>query len=120
METLLNYKFDQPFYSQSQLLSIFGSISETTLKNWMKTQIEEGKDLADMGYFTIKGVRENQWEPQTFCRWLLANKIRVIHKYDYEQRKWVSINRSEIPKGEQSHCEQHPDLFRICCHSCSL
>ena len=85
METLLNYKFDRPFYSQSQLLSIFGSISETSLKNWMKTSIEEGKDLADMGYFRIDEVRENQWEPQTFCRWLLANKIKVIHKYDYEQ-----------------------------------
>ena len=85
METLLNYKFDQPFYSQSQLLGIFGSISESSLKNWMKKWIEQGKDLADMGYFRIDDIRENQWEPAAFCRWLLANKIKVIHKYDYEQ-----------------------------------
>jgi hypothetical protein len=77
METLLNYKFDKPFYSQSQLLSIFGSISESTLKKYMKDWVEEGKELVDMGYFRIDGVRENQWEPQTFCRWLLANKIKV-------------------------------------------
>jgi hypothetical protein len=96
METLLNYKFDQPFYSQSQLLSIFGSISESTLKNFMKEWIEKGNELADMGYFRIKGVRENQWEPQTFVRWLLANQIKVIHKYDYEQSKADEIESNLI------------------------
>jgi|TARA_R110002012_G_scaffold35481_1_gene101235 hypothetical protein len=96
METLLNYKFDKPFYSQSQLLSIFGSISESTLKKYMKDWVEEGKDLVDMGYFRIDGVRENQWEPQTFCRWLLANKIKVIHKYDYEQSQANKIESNLI------------------------
>ena len=96
METLLNYKFDQPFYSQSQLLSIFGSISETTLKNWMKTCIEEGKDLADMGYFRIDGVRENQWEPTTFIKWLYENKINRIYKYDYEVKEQNDLTANLI------------------------
>lgn len=42
------------------------------------------------------------------------------HKYDYGRRKWIPINRRHIPYGQQSHCEQNRDLFRICCHSCSL
>ena len=85
MKCLVYYKFDKPFYSQTQLLEKFGSVSESTLKRWMKEWIDKGNDLKDMGYFRIEKVRENQWCPVTFGEWLTQHKIENKYKYDYEK-----------------------------------
>lgn len=42
------------------------------------------------------------------------------NKFDYNTRAWIPIDRNQIKNGEQSHCEQQPELFKVCCHSCSL
>jgi len=91
MDVLLNYKFPKPFYSQSQLLELMGSISEATLKRYMSDWIEKGNDLKEMGYFRIDNVRENQFEPTTFIKWLYDHKINREYKYDYELKERDSL-----------------------------
>ena len=75
MDVLLNYKFSKPFVSQTELIELFGSLSESTLKRYMKEWIDSGNDVKDMGMFRLDKVRENQWEPVTFMKWLYENKI---------------------------------------------
>ena len=84
MDVLFNYKFSKPFVSQTELVELFGSLSESTLKRYMKEWIDSGNDVKDMGMFRLDKVRENQWEPVTFMKWLYENKINKAYKYDYE------------------------------------
>ena len=84
MDDLLNFKFDKPFLSQAQLVELFGSMSESALKRYMKDWLDGGRDVKEMGMFRIDGVRENQWEPTTFLKWLYENKINKAYRYDYE------------------------------------
>lgn len=85
MDALFLYKFNKPFYSQSELLEIFGSLSLSTLKRYMSEWISAGNEVKEMGMFRLDGVRENQWEPTTFLKWLYENKINAAYKYDYQK-----------------------------------
>ena len=85
MDVLLNYKFSKPFVSQTEL-------------------IDSGNDVKDMGMFRLDKVRENQWEPVTFMKWLYENKINKAYKYDYE------IKQQEAHKEDFL---QHTNVRRI-------
>jgi len=103
MDTLLIYKFDKPFLAQSQLIELFGSLSESTLKRYMKEWIDQGNHVKEMGMFRLDGVRENQWEPVTFLKWIYENKINKEYKYDYEKVEQDKL-KSDINqiKGEKN------------------
>ena len=85
MDVLFNYKFSKPFVSQTELVELFGSLSESTLKRYMKEWIDGGNEVKEMGMFRIDGVRENQWIPQVFIKWLTEHKIDKAYKWDYEK-----------------------------------
>ena len=68
MDVLLNYKFSKPFVSQTELIELFGSLSESTLKRYMKEWIDSGNDVKDMGMFRLDKVRENQQSLQIRLR----------------------------------------------------
>ena len=84
MDVLFNYKFSKPFVSQTELVELFGSLSESTLKRYMKEWIDGGNEVKEMGMFRLDKVRENQLEPVTFMKWRYDNKINKDYKYDYE------------------------------------
>jgi len=90
--------------SQTELIELFGSLSESTLKRYMKEWIDSGNDVKDMGMFRLDKVRENQWEPVTFMKWLYENKINKAYKYDYE------IKQQEAHKEDFL---QHTNVRRI-------
>ena len=90
--------------SQTELVELFGSLSESTLKRYMKEWIDSGNDVKDMGMFRLDKVRENQWEPVTFMKWLYENKINKAYKYDYE------IKQQEAHKEDFL---QHTNVRRI-------
>tara|TARA_R110002110_G_scaffold352534_1_gene562581 strand:+ start:308 stop:640 length:333 start_codon:yes stop_codon:yes gene_type:complete len=96
MDVLLNFKFSKPILSQSELVSMFGSMSESALKRFMKDWLDAGNDIREMGMFRIDGVRENQWEPTTFTKWLYENKINKIYKYDYEVKEQNDLTANLI------------------------
>lgn len=102
MENLKNFKFDRPYYRQSKLLDIF-SISETTLRRYIKEWIDLGKNAQDMGHLNIKGFSEICWCPVTFLHWLIANKINVAVTYDYQkvEQDKLKSNIVSIPKKKQ-------------------
>ena len=77
MDVLLNYKFSKPFVSQTELIELFGSLSESTLKRYMKEWIDSGNEVKDMGMFRLDKVRENQWEPVTFMKWLYEQSLQI-------------------------------------------
>ena len=70
----------------------------------MKEWIDSGNDVKDMGMFRLDKVRENQWEPVTFMKWLYENKINKAYKYDYE------IKQQEAHKEDFL---QHTNVRRI-------
>ncbi len=96
MDVLLNFKFSKPILSQSELISMFGSMSESALKRYMAEWIEAGNEVKDMGMFRIDGVRENQWAPTLFMKWLYENKINKIYKYDYEVKEQKDLTANLI------------------------
>ena len=62
MDDLLNFKFDKPFLSQSQLVELFGSMSESALKRYMKDWLDGGRINGSLlhslnGYTKIKLIR---------------------------------------------------------------
>ena len=82
---ITKFKFNKPFLSQSELIEAFGSMSEATLKRYMKEWIDKGKHVSDMGMFRLENVRENQWCPLTFLQWIYENKVVAEYKYNYEK-----------------------------------
>ena len=96
MDVLLNFKFSKPILSQSELVSMFGSMSESALKRFMKDWLDAGNDISEMGMVRIDGVRENQWEPTTFTKWLYENRINKIYKYDYEVKEQNDLTANLI------------------------
>ena len=93
MDVLLNYKFSKPFVSQTELIELFGSLSESTLKRYMKEWIDGGNEVKEMGMFRIDGVRENQWIPQVFIKWLTEHKIDKAYKWDYEKLEQDNLKK---------------------------
>jgi hypothetical protein len=99
MINLTNFKFDKPYYRQSEFLLLF-SISESCLKRYVKEWTDVGKNPEDMGHLNIKGFKEICWIPITFINWLVENKIEVPVRFDYqvsEQHK-LKTNILNIPK----------------------
>ena len=62
----------------------------------MAEWIDAGNEVKEMGMFRIDGVRENQWEPTTFMKWLYENKINKIYKYDYEVKEQKDLTANLI------------------------
>jgi hypothetical protein len=46
-----------------------------------------------MGMFRIDGVRENQWIPQVFIKWLTEHKIDKAYKWDYEKLEQDNLKK---------------------------
>ena len=81
MDVLLNFKFSKPILSQSELVSMFGSMSESALKRFMKDWLDAGNDIREMGMFR---------------KWLYENKINKIYKYDYEVKEQNDLTANLI------------------------
>jgi len=90
------YKFDKPYYPQSEIIALF-NISETTMKRY----IAECKSADELGLFRIDGVRQNMFEPRSFLNWLIENKIKAPVQYDY-QIKEVDSLKTNITKLKRS------------------
>lgn len=78
-----NFKFDKPWYRQSELLERL-SMSNACLKRYMSEQQKEGLKLADMGYLKFEGFKEACWCPIKFSSWLIEHKLESEPQYDYE------------------------------------
>ena len=82
MEILL-FKFDKPFYRQTEMLEKL-SMSPACLKRYMAEQLKGGGNLADMGYLKFEGYKEACWDPNKLCAWLIEHKLEKEPKYDYD------------------------------------
>jgi hypothetical protein len=108
MDNLTEYKFDKPYYRQSEFIQMM-SISLSTLKRYMEDWVKKGHSTAEMGYLDIEGFKENCWEPRTFMTWLIKHKINVQVKYDYEvkeqkqlQNSIINLNKPQLKQGEKN------------------
>ena len=99
---LLNYKFDKPWYRQSELLEKTGG-SNSCLKRYMSEQLQSGGTLADMGYLKFQGYKEACWEPLKYTAWLIEHKLEKETKYDYEiaEQKRVRMNVVNLNKQQK-------------------
>ena len=90
---LINFKFDKPWYRQTELLQKL-SMSNACLKRYMSEQLKGGANLTDMGYLKFEGYKEACWCPIQFTSWLIENKLEKEPKYDYElaEQKKVRMN----------------------------
>jgi len=100
-----NFKFDKPWYLQSELLIVL-SMSSACLKRYMQEQKTKGTDLSEMGYMKFKGFKEACWNPHKLMAWILENKIEQAPKYDYdladqkrEQMRVINLNNKQQQKG---------------------
>ena len=80
---LINYKYDKPWYRQTELLDKTSG-SNSNLKRYMKEQLEAGGTLEEMGYLKFKGYKEACWDPIKYTAWLIEHKLEKEPKYDYE------------------------------------
>ena len=100
----LNFKFDKPWYGQTELLDKL-CFNKSRLKRYMSEQLQGGGNLTDMGYLKFKGFREVCWDPVKLKNWLIENKLEKEPKYDYElseQKKVrmgiINFNRDNAKK----------------------
>ena len=102
---MINFKFDKPWYRQSELLEKTGG-SNSQLKRYMAEQLKGGGNLTEMGYLKFQGYKEACWDPVKYTAWLIEFKLEPEPKYDYElaeQRKvrmgLVNLNNVKQMKG---------------------
>ncbi|MBC8303737.1 MAG: hypothetical protein H8E55_49250 [Pelagibacterales bacterium] len=81
---LLIFKFDKPWYRQTELLEKL-SMSNACLKRYMSEQLKGGGTLSDMGYLKFEGFKEACWCPNKFCAWLIENKLEKEPEYNYDK-----------------------------------
>ncbi len=87
---LLNYKFDKPWYRQSEVLDKL-CMSNATLKRYMSEQLKGGGNLSDMGYLKFQGFKEACWNPIKLSTWLIEFKLEPEAKYNYDQLEQQKI-----------------------------
>jgi len=99
---ILFFKFDKPWYRQSELLEKTGG-SNSCLKRYMSEQLKGGGTLADMGHLKFEGYKEACWDPIKYTAWLIENKLEKEPKYDYElaEQKRVRMNVVNLNKQQQ-------------------
>tara|TARA_B100000959_G_C14679001_1_gene499781 strand:+ start:61 stop:378 length:318 start_codon:yes stop_codon:yes gene_type:complete len=99
---LINFKFDKPWYRQSELLEKL-SMSNACIKRYMKEQLEGRGNLSDMGYLKFEGFKEVCWCPIKFCTWLIEHKLEKEPEYDYElaEQKRVHMGVVNLNKHKQ-------------------
>jgi len=56
--------------------------------------MNEGRDLKELGHFTIEGKREACFFPQMLMDWIVNNKIQNMAKYDYEEAEQQKLTSS--------------------------
>ena len=97
-----NFKFDKPWYRQSELLEKTSG-SNSNLKRYMKEQLESGGTLEEMGYLKFKGYKEACWDPVKYTNWLIENKLEKEPEYDYElaEQKRVRMGIVNFNKKQQ-------------------
>jgi len=93
MNNYIKHTFNKPWFSQSETCKVF-CISETWLKTQMKNLMNEGRDLKELGHFTIEGKREACFFPQMLMDWIVNNKIQNMAKYDYEEAEQQKLTSS--------------------------
>ena len=80
---IINFKFDKPWYRQTELLEKL-SMSNACLKRYMSEQLKGGGTLSEMGYLKFQGYKEACWDPIKYTAWLIEHKLEKEPKYDYE------------------------------------
>ena len=81
---LINFKFDKPWYRQSELLDKTGG-SNSCLKRYMSEQLKGGGTLSEMGYLKFQGYKEACWAPIKYTNWLIEHKLEKEPEYDYDK-----------------------------------
>ena len=91
----MEYKFNKPYYTKDEHLEMF-SLSHGTLARYKEEWLKQGKELSEMGYLPIKGIKGACWDPVKFLSWLLANKVDQPVKYSHEQLEQNKLQQSVI------------------------
>jgi len=84
MDVLLNFKFSKPILSQSELVSMFGSMSESALKRFMKDWLDAGKDIREMGMFVLMELEKINGSPLHLLNG--CTKIKLIKSTNMTMR----------------------------------
>ena len=92
---MFNFKFDKPFYRQTELLEKL-SMSNACLKRYMSEQLKGGGNLTEMGYLKFEGFKEVCWCPLKFTAWLVEHKLEKEPKYDYELAEQKRVRMSVV------------------------
>ena len=82
---MTTFTFNKLWYPLDELLEII-PIKRTTLYEFHRSEIEEGRDGSEMGKVKIKGMRTTLWDPLKLLEYI--NKYGLITKpitYDYEK-----------------------------------
>ena len=80
---ILKFKFDKPWYRQTELLDKTGG-SNSCLKRYMSEQLKGGGTLADMGHLKFEGYKEACWDPIKYTTWLIEHKLEKEPEFDYD------------------------------------
>jgi len=103
---LINYKFDKPWYRQSEVLDKL-SMSNACLKRYMSEQLKGGGDLSDMGYLKFEGFKEACWCPVKLLNWIIENKLETEPKYDYDKLEQQKLQMGVVNLNNQRKRKQY-------------
>jgi len=92
---MFNFKFDKPWYRQSELIEKTSG-SNSCLKRYMSEQLKSGGTLTEMGYLKFQGYKEACWDPQKYISWLIEHKLEAEPKYDYEHAEQKRVRMGVI------------------------
>ena len=85
----MDFKFDNPFYSERELLKII-PIKRSTFYAWQSEWIAKGNDPKEMGkILIINGPKSKRgivfWNAPKFLEWLFIHKANQDPQYNHQQ-----------------------------------
>jgi len=87
----MDFKFNKPFYAESELLKII-PIKRSTFFAWQSEWIMKGNDPKDMGKVSILNSSKSKraivyWDAKKYLDWLFTHKANQDPQFNHQQQE---------------------------------